>query len=499
MKLATLGIGDRLTISFGLVLTLTISLTVFSVLHMDVDSHVAINMVMAVGAIACFTGIALYMWLYKALSTPIKNVSTVARRMANGDLSNPSNARENGDAGEILQSLDELYERMFNVVANVRLGTTTIAATSGFISTDNLSLSSRTKQQAGSLEKTAATMEELTSTVSQNSENSRQAAKLVGAASDVAVRGCEVMNRVTVMMGAIKESSAKIHEIITVIDSIAFQTNILALNAAVEASRAGEQGRGFAVVAAEVRSLAKLSAEAANDIKKLIGDSVEKVETGGRHVTEAEAKLSEIVTNVKHVAEMMNEIAVASTEQSSGINEINKAIIQIDSLSQQNTTMVDQTAASIEQLQDQALTLSAVVSVFNLGAREYGNAEEAKRIVQDVISYIHSDGLEAATEEIKKLYKGHFIDRDLYAIIYSFDGKILAHGSNSRLWDADWTQIKDVEGKYFNREMAKVLQTQKSGWTDYKWVHPLTKEIMTKSAYFEKVDSVFVVCGHYKI
>jgi hypothetical protein len=341
-------------------------------------------------------------------------------------------------------------------------------------------------------------MEELTSTVKQNADNARQANKLVSAATASAVKGGEVVGQVVETMGSIKESSSKIVDIISVIDGIAFQTNILALNAAVEAARAGEQGRGFAVVAAEVRSLAQRSAAAAKEIKELIVDSVEKVETGGRLVDDAGKAMNEIVTNVKRVADIMSEIAAASAEQSSGIEEINRAVMQIDGMTQQNASLVEEASRTAASLLEQAVGLSQAVSIFDLGAREFGNAEEAAAMVQSAIEYMHQYGRDGFIEEVNKLNKGQFIDRDLYISIYATNGKIVGHGANRRLWNVDWGGIKDTDGKFFVSEMVNIAKSHGDGWIDYKWVHPVTKDTMVKSAYFEKCDDLVIACGFYK-
>jgi methyl-accepting chemotaxis protein len=253
-------------------------------------------------------------------------------------------------------------------VGQVRTGSETIDVATREIAAGNADLSARTETQASSLQQTASSMEELTQTVKQNAENARQANQLVVSASDFALKGGAVVSQVVDTMGAIKESSRKIVDIIGVIDGIAFQTNILALNAAVEAARAGEQGRGFAVVAAEVRNLAQRSAGAAREIKDLINNSVEKVDTGSKLVDEAGATMDQIVNSVKHVAGIMSEITAASQEQSTGIEEINRAVSHMDEMTQQNAALVEQAAAAAYSMQDQAQRLSQAVSVFNLGA-----------------------------------------------------------------------------------------------------------------------------------
>jgi methyl-accepting chemotaxis protein len=256
------------------------------------------------------------------------------------------------------------------VVGEVRQGIEAITTASGEIASGNLDLSSRTEEQAGSLEETASSMEELTSTVKQNVENARQANTLAISASDIAQKGGNVVSQVISTMDSIKDSSGRIVDIIAVIDGIAFQTNILALNAAVEAARAGEQGRGFAVVASEVRSLAQRSAAAAKEIKTLIGESVERVNVGGKLVGEAGATMGEIVSSVKRVTDIMAEIMAASQEQGAGIEQVNQAINQIDSITQQNAALVEQAAAAAASLQDQASNLSRAISVFKLNRQD---------------------------------------------------------------------------------------------------------------------------------
>ncbi|MFI4941575.1 MAG: methyl-accepting chemotaxis protein [Burkholderiales bacterium] len=300
-------------------------------------------------------------------------------------------------------------------------------------------------------------------------------------------------------MGSIKESSRKIVDIISVIDGIAFQTNILALNAAVEAARAGEQGRGFAVVAGEVRSLAQRSASAAKEIKQLIGDSVDKIDAGSNLVDEAGTAMSEIVASVKRVASIMSEIAAASSEQSAGIEEVNRAVMQMDGMTQKNAALVDDAARTAIGLQDQAVTLSNAVSIFSLGAREFGSADEAMAMVKRAAEFIRTYGREEGMKEISDS-QGQFIDRDLYLGMCDVTAKIIANGGNPRLIGIDGSKVKDVEGKYFVNEIMRVAQSPGSGWVDYKWVHPISNEIMTKTAYVETVgiDDLVISCGFYK-
>jgi methyl-accepting chemotaxis protein len=250
------------------------------------------------------------------------------------------------------------------------------------INAGNQDLSSRTEQQASSLEETASSMEELTSTVKQNADNARQANQLAATASGNAVRGGEVVAQVVSTMGSINESARRIADIIGVIDGIAFQTNILALNAAVEAARAGEQGRGFAVVASEVRNLAQRSAAAAKEIKTLIGDSVEKVEAGSRLVDQAGATMEEVVGSVRRVTDIISEIAAASEEQRTGIEQVNQAIVQMDQVTQQNAALVEQAAAAAEAMQEQAGNLAGLVGTFQTGTAGQAAAIQPPRPVR---------------------------------------------------------------------------------------------------------------------
>jgi methyl-accepting chemotaxis protein len=332
--------------------------------------HDTRNLMLALGAAALLLSAGIGFWITRSITAPLNQALQVANTVAAGDLTSRIIVNSTDETGQLLQALKGMNDSLVKVVSEVRSGTDTIATASNQIAAGNLDLSSRTEQQASSLEETASSMEELTSTVKQNADNARQANGLAESASEVAVRGGAVVSQVVDTMGAINESARKIVDIIGVIDGIAFQTNILALNAAVEAARAGEQGRGFAVVASEVRNLAQRSAAAAKEIKTLIGDSVEKVDTGAKLVDQAGATMDEIVASVKRVTDIMGEITAASQEQTSGIEQINQAINQMDEVTQQNASLVEEAAAASQAMQDQASSLAQAVSVFKLSGNQ---------------------------------------------------------------------------------------------------------------------------------
>ena len=325
------------------------------------------------------------LWISRSLLNQLGGepnfAAKVAGRIAEGDLTAVIETKPN-DQSSLLFAMKRMNESLSGIVSDVRGSTDAITTAAREIAAGNSDLSQRTEQQASNLEETASSMEELTSTVKQSAENAKQANLLAVNASDIAVKGGQAVNEVVQTMVSISASSKKIVDIISVIEGIAFQTNILALNAAVEAARAGEQGRGFAVVAGEVRNLAQRSAAAAKEIKVLIGDSVDKVDAGSRQVDQAGATMSEIVTAVKRVTDIMSKIAAASSGQSAGIEQVNRAIIQMDEVTQQNAALVEEAAAATESMQEQANGLYAAMGIFKLAmARGGARTSVAKPVV----------------------------------------------------------------------------------------------------------------------
>jgi methyl-accepting chemotaxis protein len=308
----------------------------------------------------------LYVVIRRLVTVPLAHASIEAQALAQGDLTVELTIDRHDEIGRLMESMNQIGSGLTSVVQSVRSGSESVATASAEIAQGNNDLSARTESQASALEETAASMEELSSTVKQNADNARQANQLAQSASTVAIKGGEVVAQVVDTMKGINEASKKISDIISVIDGIAFQTNILALNAAVEAARAGEQGRGFAVVASEVRSLAGRSADAAKEIKTLISDSVQRVEQGTTLVDQAGATMTEVVSSIRRVTDIMGEISAASSEQSAGVAQVGEAVTQMDQATQQNAALVEEMAAAASSLKGQAQELVSTLVMFKL-------------------------------------------------------------------------------------------------------------------------------------
>ncbi|WP_050464603.1 methyl-accepting chemotaxis protein [Herbaspirillum autotrophicum] len=321
---------------------------------------------LAMGVFTLLLGAFFTWFIRRSIIAPLLNARHIAKTIAAGDLTmNIKNGTED-EAGQLVNALKEMQQNLITTIHDIKQSANVINVASQEIAAGNIDLSNRTESQASSLEETVSSLEELTLRVSQNADSARQANRLVVSTSDHAVKGGSVIGNVVDTMGSIKNSSRKMVDIIAVIDGIAFQTNILALNAAVEAARAGELGRGFAVVATEVRSLAQRSASAAKEIKTLIGDSVSKVDAGSVLVNDAGKTMADIVESVRSVADIIGGITVASEEQSTGIAGVNRALGQIDDITQQNAALVEQAAAAAESLQEQSDALAGAISTFRL-------------------------------------------------------------------------------------------------------------------------------------
>ncbi|MFM0499344.1 methyl-accepting chemotaxis protein [Paraburkholderia caffeinilytica] len=328
--------------------------------------QIATMLFAAIGAISIVIGVMARVGLSAAVIKPVNVTIRHFERIASGDLTIAIKSKSRNEMGQLLGALTKMRDGLVETVAKVRGSTTAITQGANEIASGNADLSSRTEQQAAALQQTAASMEQLSATVKQNADNAKQANRLAQGALDTVTRGGTEVSRVTETMDGITESSRKVAEIIGMIEGIAFQTNILALNAAVEAARAGEQGRGFAVVASEVRSLAQRSGAAAKEIKELIGESAAKVEQGASLVSGAQKTIHEAMDAVQRVTGVMNEIEASALEQSDGIEQVNKAITQIDEVTQHNAALVEEAAAAAKSLEEQVVILKDAVAVFRL-------------------------------------------------------------------------------------------------------------------------------------
>ncbi|KFX03797.1 chemotaxis protein [Pectobacterium betavasculorum] len=321
--------------------------------------------------ITLLLGLMISWFISRQITTPLGNTLSMAEKIATGDLTMSINTTRKDELGQLMSAMSKMNDNLHNMIDDIRVGVSQISNASSEIVAGNTDLSSRTEQQAAAVEQTAASMEQLTATVKQNADNAHQANKLAISASQTARQGGEQVNNVVQTMTAIESSSKRIAEITSVINSIAFQTNILALNAAVEAARAGEQGRGFAVVASEVRNLAQRSSQAAKEIEGLISESVNQVSRGATLVGNAGKTMNDIVTSITQVHDIMGEIATASDEQSRGISQVSQAIVEMDSTTQQNAALVEQSSAAADSLEEQARLLKQAVSVFRLANAQH--------------------------------------------------------------------------------------------------------------------------------
>jgi methyl-accepting chemotaxis protein len=433
----------------------------------------------------------------RRLERALQAVLASARQIGDGNLAQVADIRRSDELGDVAAALARASERMFRIVASVRSGTTNFAITAGVLSTDNKALSERTEAQAALLEETASSTEQLTSSVKLNADSIDEARRMMVSATETALKGGELLRDVETTMRAIRESSLRIADIINVIDGFSRQTNMLALNAAIEAARAGESGRGFAVVAGEVRLLAQRVAAAAREIRTLISDSVEKVESGHGLVGITGTTMTKIVSSVDDLTTVMHEISNAGREQNSGIEVINKALIRIDQMTQDNARLVEEVASAAHNLHHQSVSLTHALAGFELGAAEFGGREDAEALVKRALDYAGQKGVAALIAAINDLAERKFSDRDLYLVMFDLDGEIVAHGANARLLKQDARRLRDPDGKAFGLDMIRLAKSKGEGWVVHKFAHPLTQEVKAKSVYVRRLDDFLVSCGYY--
>jgi methyl-accepting chemotaxis protein len=430
-----------------------------------------------------------------AIATPI----AAARQIVAGNLTAKIEVDASGELHELMEAMNALNERMYKLINDVRVRSTTVVSTSSQVSRDNETLRIRTEMQIDTLQKTTQAMARLNEIVQQNAEQAQQADELVASASGYAVDGGKAMGQAVTTMGSIRESSRKIVDIIALIDSIAFQTNILALNAAVEAARAGEHGRGFAVVASEVGTLAKRSATAAKEIKSLIHESVNTISTGSKLVDHAGATMSSIVASVNSLTGIIQRISNGSNEQRTGIESVNSKIGELTRLNKSNTHMFSDIIKASGTLNEHAVTLLKSIAGFNLGIREYGTPEEAHAMVGRAVDFLKAHGKDALLAEVNKLDKGQFIERDLYVIVCDLNTyRFVAHGVNPRIHNYDARLSKDPNGRAYMTDMLDLAKRSGEGWIEYTFNHPVTNELMEKSSFVHRVGDLAIACGAYK-
>jgi methyl-accepting chemotaxis protein len=450
----------------------------------------------ATSLVAAYYAAALHAWIR---STMVRLRETM-ERIASGDLTarlgeDSGREMQSSEAGRLRRSVNEMNESLVEIVSQVRASAQTIVESAREIALGNSHLSQRTETQASTLEETASGMEQLSATVKHNAEACNRARTLSGEARTVAGQAARTMREATGSMSAIDQSSRKITDIIAVIEGIAFQTNILALNAAVEAARAGEQGKGFTVVASEVRELAERSATAAKEIKALILASIESVASGVRQIGEADRTIGEVLASVESVHGLIGEVAAGSSEQSTGVEQISRAIVQLDDMTQQNAAMVEQAAATALAFESEAARLVGVVGAFKVDRTEA--REQAVALVQKALAHLREVGVEQACADFETENAG-FKFGEFYVSAIDMNGVHLAHGGNPAMRGNSVLGVKDADGNEFMRDVFQRGKSKGRGWADYRWPHPVTGRVEWKSLYFELGDNVIVTCGIYR-
>jgi len=444
----------------------------------------------AVGALALLYGL---LALYLSLSSDLEGLSRAMEKTTQGDLSTRAGVYGQDEVGAMAQSLDQMVLTLSSMVADIRSNAALVAHAGQSLAQGNRSLADRTEQQAANLEQTAASVEQLSSAVQNNAQTARSADARAADVRKAADAGAEAMARAVQSVEAIQQGARRMTEIIGVIDSIAFQTNILALNAAVEAARAGEQGRGFAVVAGEVRTLAKRSGDAAREIRELIGASVSQVEASAGLIRSAGDGIANMAGGIRSVAASMTEISGSSAEQSTGLSEVSSAVQQLDQITQHNAQMVGQAVAQAEALEQRASTLSRAVAAFRL---QQGTADEAVALVQKAVSLYKTTSQDQFLRSLTDKNQPYH-DRDMYVFVLDSAGTYRAFGGNPAKVG---TRVQDIPGIAGDRLVSDIVaQADRApGWVEYDINNPATGAVQTKMSYVSRVGDLYVGCGVYK-
>lgn len=431
--------------------------------------------------------------LYSSLSSDLANLARAMDLTTGGDLRARAGAYGSDEVGELANSLDRMVLTLSSMVADIRSNAALVAHAGQSLAEGNRSLADRTEQQAANLEETAASVEQLSSAVQNNAQTAQGADVRAAAVRKAADAGSEAMSRAVQSVEAIQQGARRMTEIIGVIDSIAFQTNILALNAAVEAARAGEQGRGFAVVAGEVRTLAKRSGDAAREIRELIGASVSQVETSAGLIRSAGAGISDMAGGIRSVADSMSEISGSSAEQSTGLREVSAAVQQLDQITQHNAQMVGHAVQQAEALEVRASTLSRAVSAFRL---QQGTAEEAVVLVNKAMAMHKTTSRDQFLRSITDKNQP-YNDRDMYVFVLDTAGTYLAFGGNPAKVG---TRVQDIPGIAGDRLVSDIVAQAEHapGWVEYDITNPATGAVQTKMSYVSRAGDGYVGCGVYK-
>ncbi len=504
MKNSFFGLAFALITRLGLRLNFSLAIGLFIVAQL-----IALHMLGAalyergITAALMFVAMLCAIYLLSAISfwttAGMDRMNKIIERVASGDLSGHAgitNTSTDIQSGALWRSVAQMTRNLVDIVNQVRASADKIVHGAKEIAAGNTSLSQRTEEQASTLEETSASMEELAATVKQNAESCRRARAAADDASKITAEATQRMRDLARTMGAIESGSRRVAEITNVIESIAFQTNILALNAAVEAARAGEQGRGFAVVAAEVRSLAQRSAEAGKEIKDLIQTSVGNVAQGATLAGDAGATMEKVLGVVQQVNQLISEIAEASAEQSTGVEEISRAVSQLDHVTQQNAALVEEATSAALSFEEEAARLVDVVGTFKVDRME--DRDHAVALVKKAVAHLKAVGVEQAARDFEDP-NGGFIEGEFYLFGNDLDGIRVCNGRTPGRRDKENNlERTDAKGKRFVREMIDIAKTKGKGWVDYHALNPATGQVEPKSAYVERVDNILLGCGIYK-